>query len=51
MNLVNGSGGYLAPRGRYTDDIYQVWQSPFAAGSLELLLDAATTSIRRIIDH
>ena len=41
MNLVNGSLGYLAPRDRYASDIYQVWQSPFAEGSLEILLSAA----------
>ena len=38
MNLVNGSCGYLAPRELYAHNIYQVWQSPFEAGSLETLI-------------
>ncbi|HYF50409.1 MAG TPA: neutral/alkaline non-lysosomal ceramidase N-terminal domain-containing protein [Planctomycetota bacterium] len=38
MNLVNGSCGYLAPRELYAHNIYQVWQSPFQAGGLELLI-------------
>jgi len=42
MNLVNGSAGYLPPAALYDTDIYQVWQSPFARGGLERLIDAAT---------
>jgi hypothetical protein len=49
MNLVNGSAGYLAPRERYSKDIYQVWQSPFAEGSLEILLDAAEKLLKEIL--
>ena len=45
MNLVNGSVGYLPPRELYDTDIYQVWQSPYAAGSLELLIDAASKTV------
>jgi hypothetical protein len=37
MNLANGSIGYLPPRELYGEDLYQVWQTPFAAGSLEKL--------------
>ncbi len=37
LNLVNGSIGYLPPRDLYDEDVYQVWQTPFAAGSLEQL--------------
>ncbi len=38
MNLVNGSIGYLPPSDCYDKDIYQEWQTPFAAGSLEQLI-------------
>ena len=41
MNIVNGSAGYLPPRELYSTDIYQVWQSPFAAGALEMLMESA----------
>jgi hypothetical protein len=41
MNLVNGSAGYLPPRELYEQDIYQVQQSPYAAGSLEVLTRTA----------
>jgi hypothetical protein len=41
MNIVNGSVGYLPPRELYGKDIYPVWQTPFAAGSLELLIETA----------
>lgn len=37
INLVNGSAGYLVPRELYGQKIYQVEQTPFAAGSLEQL--------------
>jgi hypothetical protein len=48
MNLVNGSAGYLPPRELYDKNIYQVWQSPFAEGSLELLIDSARRSIEKL---
>jgi hypothetical protein len=41
MNLVNGSIGYLAPAELHVLDLYQVWQSPFEQGSLELLIAKA----------
>lgn len=41
MNLINGSIGYLSPAPLYDQDIYQVWQSPFERGGLELLEKAA----------
>lgn len=40
MNLINGSVGYLPPSPLYNFDIYTVWQTPFAAGGLELSLEA-----------
>ena len=42
LNLSNGSCGYLAPASLYAEDIYAVWQSPFAAGGLEELVERAT---------
>ncbi len=48
MNLVNGGVGYLAPGELYNEDIYQVWQSPFAVGSLELLTETAIELARKI---
>jgi hypothetical protein len=41
MNLVNGSAGYVAPRDIYATGAYQIAQTPFAAGSFELVLAAA----------
>ena len=37
LNLANGSIGYLPPAELYEEDVYQVWQTPFAVGSLEKL--------------
>ncbi len=45
MNLVNGAIGYLPPRDTYDQQIYQVWQTPLARGSLELTVDAMARSI------
>lgn len=39
LNLVNGSVGYLPPADLYEENIYQVWQTPFAGGSLEKLTE------------
>ncbi|PIU67002.1 MAG: alkaline ceramidase [Armatimonadetes bacterium CG07_land_8_20_14_0_80_59_28] len=49
MNLVNGSIGYLPPAERYDQDCYQVWQTPFARGSLEALSDAVESTIQHLI--
>ena len=46
MNLVNGSLGYQPPQNLYGQDLYQVWQTPFAAGCLEQTLAAAEGAIR-----
>ena len=41
MNLTNGpQAGYLPPRALYSQDIYQVWQSPYAAGGLERVIES-----------
>lgn len=47
-NIVNGYAGYLPPRDLYDQDMYAVWQSPFEAGSLELLIQETQTGIDQI---
>lgn len=49
MNIVNGGIGYLPPRELYGKDIYQEWQTPFAAGSLELLIKSAIQVVKEVI--
>jgi len=49
MNLVNGSAGYLPPKEFYDQNIYQVWQSPFAAGSLEQLTEISVQTLEKMI--
>ncbi|QDT53427.1 hypothetical protein Pan44_14440 [Caulifigura coniformis] len=49
MNLINGTIGYLPPADRYDLDLYQVWQSPFAAGCLELYIDAAAELVEQLL--
>ncbi len=46
LNLANGSMGYLPPEKMYVEDVYQVWQTPFAAGSLEKLKAAISQKLR-----
>jgi hypothetical protein len=50
MNLSNGSCGYLPPPELYDVDIYQVWQTPFDRGSLELTLETCEKSVRQLLD-
>ncbi len=50
MNLINGSIGYLAPRELYDKNVYQVWQTPFAEGSLETTIEGATNIIKQIFE-
>ena len=49
MNIVNGGVGYLPPHDLYDKDIYQEWQTPFASGSLELLIKTAIEVAEEII--
>jgi hypothetical protein len=49
INIVNGYAGYLPPASSYHDQSYAVWQTPFAAGSLELLTATATAISQRMI--
>jgi hypothetical protein len=49
VNLVNNRiGGYLPPEELYDEDVYQVWRTPFARGSLEIVIGALATAIREI---
>jgi hypothetical protein len=50
LNLSNGSCGYLAPAALYAEDIYAVWQSPFAAGGLEALVERATAVLATLLN-
>ncbi|MFM9196767.1 MAG: alkaline ceramidase, partial [Planctomycetia bacterium] len=49
LNLVNGSVGYLPPEPLYDVEVYQVWQTPFDRGSLELLEAAAIDLGRELL--
>lgn len=49
INIVNGYIGYLPNSSLYAYDIYSVWQTPFAEGSLELLIDTAKKSVIQLI--
>ena len=50
VTLVNNRiGGYLPPQQLFTQDIYQIWRTPFAAGSLEIVIAALTQSIEQIM--
>lgn len=42
INVANGHIGYLPTQSFYDKEIYSVWQTPFASGSLEIL---TTTTI------
>jgi hypothetical protein len=48
MNVVNGHIGYLPPADLYDENIYQVWQSPFESGSLELLIKTAISTAKKL---
>ncbi len=50
MNLINGSIGYLPPSDLYDEDVYPVWQTPFASGSLERMIAAMTHSVEEVLD-
>lgn len=49
INIVNGYAGYLPPKRMYSNDMYAVRQTPFAAGSLELLTETAINSAKKIM--
>lgn len=46
LGVTNGGVGYLPPADRYDEaTLYQVWQSPYAAGCLEAVTEAARAQI------
>lgn len=49
INIVNGYVGYLPPREKYDSDMYSVWQTPFAAGSLEKLTTKVSRTARELM--
>jgi hypothetical protein len=50
LNLTNGAAGYLPPQSHYGRDQYSVWQTPFAAGALEQVLETASAGIERALE-
>lgn len=49
INCLNGAIGYLPPAASYDKDAYQVWQSPFERGSLELLESALEQIVAELL--
>ncbi len=49
MNTSGHELGYLHPAALAGADVYQVWQTPFAAGALEILTDACIAEGRRLL--
>lgn len=48
LMTTNGGLGYLPPRGTYGTGRYQEEQAPFAAGSLEIVIDEASSALERL---
>jgi hypothetical protein len=48
LGVTNGGLGYLPPRERYSDNLYQVWQSPYTAGCLEAVIAAAEAGLAEL---
>jgi len=48
LNIGNGHLGYLPPRECYGHNLYTVWQTPFASGGLECLIEAAQVGLREL---
>ena len=50
LNVTNtGSSAYLPDDATYEHDIYQVWQTPYARGSLERVIEAADRAIVELL--
>lgn len=47
INIANGWNGYLPPKRLYRKDVYSVWQTPFAAGCLEILTETAVRIVKK----
>lgn len=48
INIANGYVGYLPPADLYDKDLYAVWQTPYAAGSLEKVTQHITQAIQKL---
>ncbi len=48
ISIVNGSVGYLPPEALYAQNAYPVWQTPFAAGSLDILKHTTLQTIHHL---
>ncbi len=51
INIVNGYAGYLPPANLYAFDTYAVWQTPFEAGSLELLIEKTIETAQSLLSE
>lgn len=51
INIVNGHMGYLPPAELYDKDMYSVWQTPFASGSLEVLTEETIEVAHKLLSH
>jgi hypothetical protein len=47
-DITPPAGVYLSPRDLYERNIYSVWQTPFASGGLEQLIEAAAAGLREL---
>ncbi len=49
INVANGHIGYLPPKELSNQDMYSVWQTPFAAGALEALTRQALETSNNLL--
>ncbi|EDM27990.1 hypothetical protein LNTAR_01275 [Lentisphaera araneosa HTCC2155] len=49
LNLINGANGYLPEKELYQQDIYSVWQTPFAEGGLESMKEIMVEKINFLL--
>ncbi|MBI3850468.1 MAG: hypothetical protein HY298_09410 [Verrucomicrobia bacterium] len=49
LNIGNGHLGYLPPGDCYGHDLYTVWQTPFASGGLERLIETAQAGLHLLL--
>jgi hypothetical protein len=49
LNLINGANGYLPEKELYYQNIYSVWQTPFAKGGLETMKETMVEKIQQLM--
>ena len=49
LGVTNGTLGYLPPKEIYGTGIYQEWQSPYAPGCMETVIEAAAQGIAQLM--